>query len=135
MTCSRSQRTATRPGLEPGTPWSIVRDANHCASLPTTPTPICCGLQLESPHPNNTRKSVIDNVEINIACVRGFPMVPMVYRYRLRFYQLVPLVILFVPMVMPIVPLALPMVKLVPLVSQRYHWYANGTIGYQWYHW
>ena len=24
-------------------------------------------------------------------CVRGFPMVPMVYQYRSRFYQLVPL--------------------------------------------
>ena len=26
----------TRPGLEPGTPWSVVRDANHCASPPLT---------------------------------------------------------------------------------------------------
>ena len=37
VTCSRPQRTATRPGLEPGTPWSVVRDANHCASQP----PLC----------------------------------------------------------------------------------------------
>ena len=28
MTCSRPQRTATRPCLEPGTPGSVVRDAN-----------------------------------------------------------------------------------------------------------
>ena len=34
FTDSRSQRTATRPGLEPGTPWSVVRDADHCASPP-----------------------------------------------------------------------------------------------------
>ena len=34
MTCSRPQRTATRPGLEPGTPLSVVRGANHCASPP-----------------------------------------------------------------------------------------------------
>ena len=34
MTCSRPQRTVTRPGLEPGTPWSVVRNANHCASPP-----------------------------------------------------------------------------------------------------
>ena len=32
MPCSRPQRTATRPGLEPGTPWPVVRDAYHCAS-------------------------------------------------------------------------------------------------------
>ena len=32
MTCSRPQQTVPRPGLEPGTPWSVVRDANHCAS-------------------------------------------------------------------------------------------------------
>ena len=32
MICSSSQRTATRPGLEPGTSWSVVHDANHCAS-------------------------------------------------------------------------------------------------------
>ena len=37
VTCSRPQRTATRPGLEPGTPWSIVRDTNHCASPPPPP--------------------------------------------------------------------------------------------------
>ena len=34
VTCSRPQRKATRQGLEPGTPWSVVSDANHCASLP-----------------------------------------------------------------------------------------------------
>ena len=34
VTCSKPQRTATRPDLEPGTPWSVVRDANHCASPP-----------------------------------------------------------------------------------------------------
>ena len=34
MTCSRPQRTATRQGLEPGTPWSVVRGANHSASPP-----------------------------------------------------------------------------------------------------
>ena len=34
VTCSRPQRTATRPGREPGTPWSVVRDANHCVSPP-----------------------------------------------------------------------------------------------------
>ena len=32
VTCSKPQRTATRPGLEPGTPWSVVRDVIHCAS-------------------------------------------------------------------------------------------------------
>ena len=39
VTCSRSQRLATRPGLEPGTPWSVVRGANHCASPPHPRTP------------------------------------------------------------------------------------------------
>ena len=34
VTCSRPQRTATRPGLEPGTPWSVVHDTNHCPSPP-----------------------------------------------------------------------------------------------------
>ena len=29
MTCSRPQQTATRPGLELGTPWSVVCDPNH----------------------------------------------------------------------------------------------------------
>ena len=38
MTCSRAQLTATRPGFEPGTPWSVVRDANHCASPPFLPS-------------------------------------------------------------------------------------------------
>ena len=33
---------ATRPGLEPGTPWSVVRDANQCASPPH------CGLYLQN---------------------------------------------------------------------------------------
>ena len=33
------QRTATQPGLEPGTPWSVVRNANHCAS-PPSPVPV-----------------------------------------------------------------------------------------------
>ena len=39
MTCLRPQRTATRPGLELGTPWSVVRDANHCATKPNYVTP------------------------------------------------------------------------------------------------
>ena len=34
VTCSRPQQTVPRPGLEPGTPWSVVRDAKHCASPP-----------------------------------------------------------------------------------------------------
>ena len=34
VTCSRPQQTVPRPGLEPGTPWSVVRIAYHCASLP-----------------------------------------------------------------------------------------------------
>ena len=34
MTCSRPQQTVPRPGLEPGTPWSVVLDANQCASPP-----------------------------------------------------------------------------------------------------
>ena len=42
VTCSRPQRTATRSGLEPGTPWSIVRDANHCASPPPEITMKLC---------------------------------------------------------------------------------------------
>ena len=29
-TCSRPQQTVPQPGLEPGTPWSLVRNANHC---------------------------------------------------------------------------------------------------------
>ena len=33
VTCSRPLGTGTRPGLEPGTPWSIVCDANHCINL------------------------------------------------------------------------------------------------------
>ena len=44
VTCSRPQRTATRPGLEPVTPWSVVRDANQCAS-----PPIECLLATEIP--------------------------------------------------------------------------------------
>ena len=28
------QQTVPRPGLEPGVPWSVVCDANHCASPP-----------------------------------------------------------------------------------------------------
>ena len=27
------------------------------------------------------------NIDDNLACVRGFPVVPMVYQYRSRFYQ------------------------------------------------
>ena len=34
VTCSRPQQTVPWPGLEPGTPWSVVRDANQCASPP-----------------------------------------------------------------------------------------------------
>ena len=34
MTCSRPERTATRQGLETGTPWSVVRDSNHYVSQP-----------------------------------------------------------------------------------------------------
>ena len=34
MTCSRPQQTVPQPCLEPGTPWSIVRDAHHWASPP-----------------------------------------------------------------------------------------------------
>ena len=34
VTCSRPQQTVPRPGLEPGTPWSVVRDAKLCASPP-----------------------------------------------------------------------------------------------------
>ena len=37
MTCTRPQRTTIRPGLEPGTPWSVVHDASHCASPPPKP--------------------------------------------------------------------------------------------------
>ena len=38
VTCSRPQRTAIRSGLEPRTPWSVVRDAYHC----TSPHPHLC---------------------------------------------------------------------------------------------
>ena len=34
VTCSRPQRTAHRPELEPGTPWSEIRRPYHCASPP-----------------------------------------------------------------------------------------------------
>ena len=34
MTCSRPERTAHRPGLEPRIPWSEIRHPNHCASPP-----------------------------------------------------------------------------------------------------
>ena len=34
VTCSRPRRKASRPGLEPGTHWSVVCDAKHCASPP-----------------------------------------------------------------------------------------------------
>ena len=34
VTCSRPQQTATRPGVEPGIPQSVVRGANHCPSPP-----------------------------------------------------------------------------------------------------
>ena len=34
VTCSRPQQTVPRPGHEPGTPWSVVRDTSHCDSLP-----------------------------------------------------------------------------------------------------
>ena len=36
MTCSMPQRTAPRPRLEPGTPWSVIRGPNYCDS----PSPI-----------------------------------------------------------------------------------------------
>ena len=32
MNCSRPQQTVPRLGLKIGTPWSVVRDANLCAS-------------------------------------------------------------------------------------------------------
>ena len=34
VTCSKPKQTVPRPGLEPVTPWSVVCDANHCASPP-----------------------------------------------------------------------------------------------------
>ena len=42
VSCSRPQRTATRSGLEPGIPWSVVRDVNHCAN-PAQGTDQLCG--------------------------------------------------------------------------------------------
>ena len=38
VTCSRPQRTAHRPGLEPWTPWPEIRCHNLCASPPHQPT-------------------------------------------------------------------------------------------------
>ena len=34
-----------------------------------------------------TSRYLDDLLDIDSACVRGFPMVPMVYQYRSRFYQ------------------------------------------------
>ena len=56
-------------------------------------------------------------------CVRsGFPNGTNGIPISFKVLPMVPLVIPFVPMVIPMVPLALPMERLVPLVSQWYHW-------------
>ena len=80
VTCSRLQRTATRPGLEPGTPWSVVRDPHHCAIPPlvhymntSALTKIFTRPDIESvcrKIPSALHKTIVLLVSIRIASVR-----------------------------------------------------------------